>query len=151
MSERKKSPIRSSKIQICVAAILIILAVAMPIYSRYLEYRNGLSGEGPGGSVFLTLCFVFPLTYLLAILSLIAGIIHICRHPRSFRKGIVAVIIAWFKNKIGGILISISAIGLIFSELDDLHLGRWPQIVLLISGILLLFFVFYNQWHLNKK
>jgi hypothetical protein len=93
MSEIKKSTTRVSKIQICVAAVLIILALAMPFYSRYTEYRNGLSGEGPGSWVFLLILFCFPLIGLLAILSLVAGLIHIYRDPRSFRKSFVAVIL----------------------------------------------------------
>lgn len=64
---------------------------------------------------------------------------------------IVSVIIAWFKNYVGGILVTASAIALIFSNLNDLHLGRWPQYILLFSGILLLFFVRYNKWLLKRE
>ena len=92
MSERKKSPIRASKIQICVAAILLILAGVLPSMCRYIEYRHGLAGSVPGSSFFVFVIF-FLLICLLGTLSFVVGIFHIYRDPRSFRKSFVAVIL----------------------------------------------------------
>ena len=93
MSEGKKPTIKVSKIQICVTAILLILAVAMPILSRYSEYRHGLSGSVPGTSVWLLILLYYPLIGLLGISSLVAGLIHKYRDPWSFRKIFVVVIL----------------------------------------------------------
>ena len=51
---------------------------------------------------------------------------------------IISVIIAWYKNLWGGVLMTISAFALILSNLDDLHFGRWPQIILFIAGLVLI-------------
>ena len=51
---------------------------------------------------------------------------------------LISLVIAYVKNKIGGILITISAIALISTGTDDLHFGQLPQYILLFSGILLL-------------
>ncbi len=104
MSERKKSTTRVSKIQICVAAILIILALAMPLFSRYSEYRHGLSGSVPGTSVRYLILFYFPLICLLGTLSFVVGIFHIYRGPRSFRKSFVAVILVFIPTIIAVIV-----------------------------------------------
>jgi len=65
---------------------------------------------------------------------------------------LISLVIAWFKNKIGGILITISAIALISTGTDDLHFGQLPQFILLFSGILLLISEYGNLLvHKNQK
>jgi len=92
MSETKKSSIKASKIQICVAAIFIILALVLPSISRYIEYRHGLAGSVPGTSLLVILIYI-ALICLLGTLSFVVGIFHIYRDPRSFRKSFIAVIL----------------------------------------------------------
>jgi hypothetical protein len=92
MGETKKPTIRASKIQICVAAILVILAGVLPSMCRYIEYRHGLSGSVPGTSLLVILIYIL-LFCLLGTLSFVVGIFHIYRDPRPFSKSFVAVIL----------------------------------------------------------
>ena len=60
---------------------------------------------------------------------------------------VVSIVIAWFKSKIGGFLITLSAIlFLIFNVAYSLRRSEFPIYVLLFSGLLLLFYVYYNEW-----
>lgn len=52
--------------------------------------------------------------------------------------GILGVVAGWFNNLLGGWLMIIGAAGIIYGGLDDLHLGKWPQYILLLSGVVLL-------------
>lgn len=67
----------------------------------------------------------------------------------SIILGILAAIISWFKPKTGAILTIIASLGLVYSDLDDLHLGKWPLYVLFLSGLMLLFYVMYTKKHVK--
>ena len=50
---------------------------------------------------------------------------------------IISISTSWFKQKIGSLLVITFSLLLIFSDLDAMHVGKWPEYVLLISGIVL--------------
>ena len=62
---------------------------------------------------------------------------------------IVSVIIAWFKIRLGGFLLTIfSLASIIFFYETEV---AWMQIAILPIGPLLLFYVYYNRWLLKKE
>jgi len=71
-----------------------------------------------------------------------------------FLLNIAAIVVAWFRTRLGGFLITLSAILNIF-----LFTGEWMgdsnrwifKIPLLFVGLLLLFYVYYNQRLSNKE
>ena len=70
---------------------------------------------------------------------------------------LVSIIIAWFKSKIGGFFLTISAIiALILLLINEIDRFLWSydviliQGVLILSGLLLLFYVYFNQ-RVGKK
>ena len=75
----------------------------------------------------------------------------------SFILCLASIIIAWFRSKIGGFFLTISAIiALILILINDFGSFLWSydgfliQGVLILSGLLLLFYVYFNQ-RLGKK
>ncbi len=138
MNETTKSKISVSIIQICIAVILIIMAISMPRYSRYIEYRNGLSGEGPGTSVLLLLLYL-PLIGFLGLSSIVAGLIHIFRQPRSTGKGIIAVILVLVPTIIAGISSGSSATGRTDYFLDGF--SKWVVVNVDLDK--------FEKWHPN--
>ena len=57
---------------------------------------------------------------------------------------------AWNKPKAGAVCIIIASIGLVYSKLDDFHLGKWPLYILFLSGLMLLFYVIYTEKKAKK-
>ena len=68
----------------------------------------------------------------------------------SIVLSLVGAVYSWKKPKIGAIFTIVAALGLIFSGLDDMHLGSYPLYALLIGGVLLLYYALYNERYLRK-
>lgn len=58
---------------------------------------------------------------------------------------------AWDKPKAGAICVIIASIGLVYCDLDDMHLGKWPLYILFLSGLVLLFYVIYMDKKAKKE
>ena len=61
---------------------------------------------------------------------------------------IVAVVIAWFNSRLGGFLITILAMIQIIAFYEPEI--SWMQISMLLVGLILLFYVYYNRRFLKK-